>query len=71
MKYCHSDEWIEDVEELGEEIDKYIEKRAAAKNVFEIRYQGDDTIDQAKDRWELCEKVLARQELVERLSEGW
>jgi hypothetical protein len=65
------DEWIDDIEELGEEIDKYIEKRAAAKNVFEIRYQGDDAIDPSKDRWELCEKVLAKQELVERLSEGW
>jgi hypothetical protein len=65
------DEWIDDVEELGEEIDKYIEKRAAAKNVFEIRYQGDDTIDPTKDRWELCERVLARQDLVEKLSEGW
>lgn len=65
------DEWIDDVGELGEEIDKYIEKRAAAKNVFEIRYQGDESIDPDKDRWELCERVLAKQELVERLSEGW
>jgi hypothetical protein len=65
------DEWIEDIEDLGEEIDKYIEKRAAAKNVFEIRYQGDAAIDPDKDRWELCERVLARQELVAQLSEGW
>ena len=65
------DEWIEDVEQLGEEIDKYIEKQAEAKNVFEIRYQGDDSIDPTKDRWELCTRVLAKSELVERLSEGW
>jgi SNF2 family DNA or RNA helicase len=65
------DEWIDHVEALSEEIDKYIEKRAAAKNMFELRYQGDEVLDSRKDRWELCERVLARQELVERLSEGW
>jgi superfamily I DNA and/or RNA helicase len=65
------DEWIDHVEALGEEIDKYIEKRAAAKNMFELRYQGDEVLDSRKDRWELCERVLARQELVEKLSEGW
>ncbi|MGS0741917.1 phospholipase D-like domain-containing anti-phage protein [Glaciimonas sp. GG7] len=65
------DDWIENVEELGAELDKYIEKRKAAKNAFEIRYQGGDTIHPSKDRWELCERVLARQELVAKLSEGW
>ena len=65
------DEWIEDVARLGEELDKYIEKREAAKNVFEIRYQGSDALDQEDDRWENCTRVLAQYDLVERLSAGW
>ena len=32
------DEWIDAVEVLGKEIDRYIEKRSAAKNAFEIHY---------------------------------
>lgn len=65
------DEWIENVEELGAEMDKYIEKRNAAKNAFEIRYQTKESIDPSKDRWELCSKVLAKTELMSRLNEGW
>ena len=65
------DEWIEQVEELGAELDKYIEKRKAAKNAFEIRYQGKETIDPGKERWELCTKVLAKTELAAKLSESW
>lgn len=65
------DDWIESVEEFSAELDKYIEKRKSAKNAFEIRYQGKETIDPNKDRWELCTKVLAKTELVAKLSEGW
>jgi superfamily II DNA or RNA helicase len=65
------DEWIDDVEELGGELDKYIEKRAAAKSAFEIRYQSSESISPEKERWELCSRVLAKTELLERLSEGW
>lgn len=65
------DAWIEDQEKMAEELDRYIERRAEAKNAFELRYQSIDTISPSKDRWELCTKVLARAELLERLSEGW
>jgi ERCC4-related helicase len=65
------DEWIDDVEELGSELDKYIEKRADAKSAFEIRYQSSETITPQKERWELCSKVLAKTELLAKLSEGW
>lgn len=65
------DAWIEDQEKMAEELDRYIERRAEAKNAFELRYQSTDTISPSKDRWELCTKVLARAELLERLSEGW
>jgi superfamily II DNA or RNA helicase len=65
------DEWIDHIEELGEELDKYLERRNAAKNAFEIRYQTRDSIDPSKERWELCTKVLAKTELLEKLNEGW
>jgi superfamily II DNA or RNA helicase len=65
------DEWIDDVEELGGELDRYMEKRDAAKSAFQIRYQSSESIIPEKERWELCSKVLARTELIEKLSEGW
>jgi len=37
--------------------------------VFELRYK--DTIDPDKHRWELCSRVLARKDVVEKLSEAW
>ena len=63
------DEWIEDEEKLEEMMDQYIHLRQQARNVFEIRYQG--SIDPDKDRWELCSRVLARRDVLERLSEPW
>jgi superfamily II DNA or RNA helicase len=65
------DEWIDDQERMGDELDKYIDRRQAAKNAFEIRYNTRDSVDPGKERWELCSKVMARVELVERLSDGW
>lgn len=65
------DEWIDDQEQMDEELDKYIERRQSAKNSFEIRYQTQDSIDPGKERWELCSKVLSRNELLERLNDGW
>ena len=65
------DEWIDDIEELGGELDRYIEKRDTAKSAFEIRYQSSESIIPEKERWELCSRVLARTELIEKLSEGW
>lgn len=65
------DEWIDDTEQFEKEIDKYIDQRESAKNAFELRYQGEDSIRPDLNRWELCEKVISRQELIERLNEGW
>lgn len=65
------DEWIDDAQELEDELDKYIDRRDAAKNAFEIRYQGEDSVRPDLNRWELCEKVLSRQELMLLLNEGW
>jgi superfamily II DNA or RNA helicase len=65
------DEWIDNQEQMDEELDKYIERRQAAKNSFEIRYQTQDNIDLSKERWELCSNVLSRNELLDLLNEGW
>ena len=38
-------------------------------DVFELRYK--ETIEPGKNRWGLCSRVLARKDVVERLSESW
>jgi superfamily II DNA or RNA helicase len=63
------DEWIENVEKLEEMMDEYIHLRQKARDVFELRYK--ETIDPDKNRWELCSRVLARKDVVEKLSESW
>lgn len=63
------DDWIENAERLEAMMDEYIHLRQKARDVFELCYR--ETIDPDKDRWELCSRVLARKDLVERLSESW
>jgi superfamily II DNA/RNA helicase len=63
------DDWIESVEKLEEMMDEYIHLRQQARDVFELRYQ--ETIDPDKDRWELCSRVLARRDVIDRLSVPW
>lgn len=63
------DDWTESVEKLEEMMDEYIHLRQKAHDVFEMRYQ--ESIDPEKDRWELCSKVLARRDVVDRLSAPW
>jgi superfamily II DNA or RNA helicase len=63
------DEWIESEEKLEEMMDECIHLRKRAKDVFEVRYE--ETVDPDKNRWELCSRVLARKDVVEKLSESW
>ena len=63
------DDWIEGIEKLEEVMDEYIHLRKKARDVFEMRYQ--ESIDPDKDRWELCSRVLARRDVVDRLSAPW
>ncbi len=63
------DDWIESAEKLEEMMDEYIHLRQQARDVFEMRYE--ETIDPDKDRWELCSRVLARRDVVDRLSVPW
>ncbi len=63
------DDWIESEERLKQMLDEYIHLRGQAKDVFELRYER--TIDPDANRWELCSRVLARSDVVDRLSAPW
>ena len=63
------DDWIETEEKLEERMNEYIHLRQKARDVFELRYK--ETIDPDQSRWELCSRVLARKDVVDKLSESW
>ena len=63
------DEWIENVEHLEEMMDQYMHLREHARDAFEIRYERE--VDPDKDRWELCSRVLARGDILQKLSTPW
>jgi hypothetical protein len=50
-------------------MDRYIHLRQQARNAFELRYEASIAPDAY--RWELCARVLSRQDIVARLSEPW
>ncbi|QBQ53838.1 phospholipase D-like domain-containing anti-phage protein [Nitrosococcus wardiae] len=62
------DEWIEDIEQLGEEMDRYIEARWQATG-FDIRYNA--TLEPGEDSWRSCAKVFARRDLDNLMRQGW
>lgn len=62
------DDWIDDEEEFDARLRDFTEKRSRA-NAFDLRYASD--VDPKGERWELCEKVLARNDVTKRLSRGW
>jgi superfamily II DNA or RNA helicase len=62
------DDWIEDIENLDERMREYTRRRERA-NAFDLRYAAD--VEAPGERWELCERVLARHDVIEQLSRGW
>ncbi|MCW2282578.1 superfamily II DNA or RNA helicase [Rhodoblastus acidophilus] len=62
------DDWIEDIERLDAKLKEFTEKKKQA-NAFDLRYRAGATSDD--QRWELCERVLARADVTKRLSLGW
>jgi superfamily II DNA or RNA helicase len=62
------DGWIEDIGNLEEYFSQFTQKKRRA-NAFDLRYG--KTVMPEGPGWELCEKVLSRRDVVERLSEGW
>lgn len=63
------DDWIENIEQLEEKMDQYIHLRTETQNAFDVRYQS--AVEPDQNRWELCSKVLARRDVVERMSQPW
>ncbi len=62
------DEWIDALERIEEYLSQFTERNRRA-TAFDLRY--DSTIDPKGPGWELCETVLARRDVIEKLSEGW
>jgi hypothetical protein len=62
------DVWIDDIEHLQEHFSQFTLKKRRA-NAFDLRYG--KTVMPEGPGWELCEKVPARRDVVERLSAGW
>ncbi len=62
------DEWIDHVEDLEEYLSQFTQKKKQA-NAFDLRYG--KTVMPEGPGWELCEKVLSRRDVVERLSAAW
>jgi len=63
------DDWIDSVEKLEAMMDEYLHLRQQARDVFELRYR--EALDPDRNRWELCSRVLARKDVVDRLSAPW
>lgn len=62
------DEWIEDIETLGEKMDEYIDAQKKA-NGFDLRYTS-SVKPEGKD-WRDCAGVLSRTDFVKLMSKGW
>jgi len=62
------DEWIDDIANLDEYFSQFTLKKRKA-NAFDLRYG--KTVMPDGPGWEMCEKVLSRRDVVERLSAGW
>jgi SNF2 family DNA or RNA helicase len=62
------DEWIEDIETLGERLDEYISAQKTATG-FDLRYTG-TMVPPDKD-WREFSEVLSRRDLVSLMSTAW
>ena len=62
------DQWIDQIEALDEELDKYI-KAQRRVNGFDIRYNND--LDAEEDEWRNCARVLSRRSIETLMRNGW
>lgn len=62
------DEWIEDIETLGEKLDEYINAQKEATG-FDLRYT--TTIEPTEKDWRDCSEVLSRRDFAELMNAGW
>lgn len=62
------DEWIEDIETLGEKMDEYINAQKQA-NGFDLRYN--TTLTPSEKDWRDCSAVLSRTDFAKLMTQGW
>jgi SNF2 family DNA or RNA helicase len=62
------DEWIEDIETMGEKMDEYIDAQKQA-NGFDLRYTS--TMEPSEKDWRDCSDVLSRRDFSELMTSGW
>lgn len=62
------DDWIDDLETLGEKMDQYIEERRQATG-FDLRYN--DSIKPSDDAWRDCATVLSRRDVEHLMRQEW
>lgn len=62
------DEWIEDIETMGEKMDEYINSQKQA-NGFDLRYTS--TMEPSEKDWRDCSDVLSRRDFTELMTAGW
>lgn len=62
------DEWIDDIETLGEKLDEYINAQRSATG-FDLRYTG--TMMPPEKDWRDCTEVLSRRDFAVLLSLAW
>ena len=62
------DEWIEDIETLGQKMDEYIDSQKKATG-FDLRYT--TTMEPTEKDWRDCSEVLSRRDFAELMSAGW
>ena len=62
------DEWIDDIETLGEKMDEYINVQKEA-NGFDLRYT--TTMSPSDKDWRDCSDVLSRRDFTELMTSAW
>jgi len=62
------DEWIEDIESLGEKLDEYINAQKRATG-FDLRYTA--TMSPQDREWRDCTEVLSRRDVVQLMTTPW
>ena len=62
------DEWIEDIETMGDKMDEYIDAQKTA-NGFDLRYTS--TMEPTEKDWRDCSDVLSRRDFSELMMSGW
>ena len=62
------DEWIDDIETLGEKMDEYINAQKEATG-FDLRYN--TTMEPSEKDWRDCSEVLSRRDFAQLMTTGW